>query len=68
MCFGGVAVSSALAAGAAGAGVSVANTAVSANATPNSGVPSAETVAVVNPNSYSSSKGAAVSFTMQAEA
>jgi beta-glucosidase len=56
-----------VAAGASGAGVSLANTAVSANVTPNSGVPGAETVAVVNPYGYSSPKGAAVSFTMQAE-
>jgi beta-glucosidase len=56
-----------VAAGASGAGVSQANTAVSANVTPNSGVPGAETVGVVNPYGYSSPKGAAVSFTMQAE-
>jgi beta-glucosidase-like glycosyl hydrolase len=56
-----------VAAGAAGAGVSTANTAVSANVTPNSGVPGAETVGVVNPYGYSSPQGAAVSFTMQAE-
>ena len=55
-----------VAAGASGAGVSAANTAVSANVTPNSGVPGAETVGVVNPQGYSSPKGAAVSFTMQA--
>ena len=55
-----------VAAGAAGAGTSAANTAVSANVTPNSGVPGAETVGVVNPQGYSSPKGAAVSFTMQA--
>ena len=55
-----------VAAGASGAGVSLANTAVSANVTPNSGVPGAETVGVVNPYGYSSPKGAAVSFTMQA--
>jgi beta-glucosidase len=55
-----------VAAGASGAGVSLANTAVSANVTPNSGVPGAETVGVVNPFGYSSPKGAAVSFTMQA--
>jgi beta-glucosidase len=55
-----------VAAGAAGAGVSLANTAVSANVTPNSGVPGAETVGVVNPYGYSSPKGTAVSFTMQA--
>ena len=56
-----------VAAGTSGAGVSLANTAVSANVTPNSGVPGAETVGVVNPFGYSSPKGAAVSFTMQAE-
>ena len=56
-----------VAAGASGAGVSLANTAVSANVTPNSGMPGAETVGVVNPYGYSSPKGAAVSFTMQAE-
>ncbi|MGI8449940.1 MAG: glycoside hydrolase family 3 C-terminal domain-containing protein, partial [Streptosporangiaceae bacterium] len=56
-----------VAAGTSGAGVSLANTAVSANVTPNSGVPGAETVGVVNPYGYSSSQGAAVSFTMQAE-
>jgi beta-glucosidase-like glycosyl hydrolase len=56
-----------VAAGTAGAGVSAANTAVSANVTPNSGVPGAETVGVVNPYGYSSPKGAAVSFTMQAQ-
>ncbi|HSZ31238.1 MAG TPA: glycoside hydrolase family 3 C-terminal domain-containing protein, partial [Pseudonocardiaceae bacterium] len=56
-----------IAAGASGAGVSLANTAVSANVTPNSGVPGAETVGVVNPFGYSSPKGAAVSFAMQAE-
>ncbi len=55
-----------VAAGAAGAGVSLANTAVSANVTANSGVPGAETVGVVNPFGYSSPKGAAVSFAMQA--
>jgi beta-glucosidase len=55
-----------VAAGAAGAGVSLANTAVSANVTPNSGGPGAETVGVVNPYGYSSPKGAAVSFAMQA--
>ncbi len=54
-----------VAAGASGAGVSAANTAVSANVTPNSGVPGAETVGVVNPFGYSSPKGTAVSFTMQ---
>ena len=56
-----------VAAGTSGAGVSLANTAVSANVTPNSGVPGAETVGVVNPYGYSSPKGAAVSFTMQAQ-
>ncbi|QMU79582.1 carbohydrate-binding protein [Streptacidiphilus sp. PB12-B1b] len=55
-----------IAAGASGAGVSLANTAVSANVTANSGVPGAETVGVVNPFGYSSPKGAAVSFAMQA--
>jgi len=55
-----------IAAGASGAGVSLANTAVSANVTPNSGVPGAETVGVVNPFGYSSPKGAAVSFAVQA--
>jgi beta-glucosidase len=55
-----------VAAGTSGAGVSAANTAVSANVTPNSGVPGAETVGVVNPYGYSSPKGAGVSFTMQA--
>jgi beta-glucosidase len=55
-----------VAAGASGAGVSLANTAVSANVTPNSGVPGAETVGVVNPFGYSSPKGTAVSFPMQA--
>src|SRR3984885_4953239 len=55
-----------IAAGASGAGVSLANTAVSANVTPNSGVPGAETVGVVNPFGYSSPKGAAVSFPIQA--
>jgi beta-glucosidase len=56
-----------IASGASGAGVSLANTAVSANVTPNSGVPGAETVGVVNPFAYSSPKGAAVSFAMQAQ-
>jgi beta-glucosidase len=55
-----------VAAGASGAGVSLANTAVSADVTPNSGAPGAETVGVVNPYGYSSPKGAAVSFAMQA--
>jgi beta-glucosidase len=55
-----------VAAGASGAGVSAANTAVSANVTPNSGVSGAETVGVVNPYGYSSPQGAAVSFQMQA--
>jgi beta-glucosidase len=55
-----------IAAGASGAGVSLANTAVSANVTANSGVPGAETVGVVNPFGYSSPKGSAVSFAMQA--
>ncbi|HUN33829.1 MAG TPA: glycoside hydrolase family 3 C-terminal domain-containing protein, partial [Trebonia sp.] len=56
-----------VAAGTAGAGVSLANTAVSANVTANSGVPGAETVGVVNPQGYSSPKGAAVSFPVQAD-
>jgi hypothetical protein len=56
-----------VAAGAAGAGVAPANTAVSANVTANSGVPGAETVGVVNPYGYSSPRGAAVSFAIQAE-
>jgi beta-glucosidase len=55
-----------VAAGASGAGVAPANTAVSANVTPNSGVPGAETVGVINPYGYSSPKGAGVSFAMQA--
>ncbi|HWC80588.1 MAG TPA: glycoside hydrolase family 3 C-terminal domain-containing protein [Pseudonocardiaceae bacterium] len=55
-----------IAAGASSAGVSLANTAVSANVTPNSGVPGAETVGVVNPFGYANPKGAGVSFTMQA--
>jgi beta-glucosidase-like glycosyl hydrolase len=55
-----------VAAGTSGAGVSAANTAVSANVTANSGVPGAETVGVVNPQGYSSPKGDAVSFQMQA--
>jgi len=55
-----------VAAGTSGAGVSSANTAVSANVTPNSGVPGAQTVGVVNPWGYSSPKGAAVSFAMKA--
>ena len=55
-----------VAAGTSGAGVSLANTAVSANVTPNSGVPGAETVGVVNPFGYSSPKNAAVSFPVQA--
>jgi beta-glucosidase len=53
-----------VAAGASSAGVSLANTAVSANVTANSGVPGAETVGVVNPWGYSSPKGTAASFTM----
>jgi beta-glucosidase len=56
-----------VAAGTSGAGISTANTAVSANVTPNSGVPGAETVGVVNPYGYCSPRGAAVSFTMAAE-
>jgi beta-glucosidase len=55
-----------IAAGASFAGVSLANTAVSANVTPNSGVPGAETVGIVNPFGYSSPKGAGVSFAIQA--
>ncbi len=55
-----------VAAGTSGAGTSAANTAVSANVTPNSGVPGAETVGVVNPFGYSSPKGTAVSFAMSA--
>ena len=55
-----------VAAGTSGAGTSAANTAVSANVTPNSGVPGAETVGVVNPFGYSSPKGTAVSFPMSA--
>jgi beta-glucosidase len=55
-----------VAAGASGAGVSLANTAVSANVTANSGVAGAETVGVVNPFGYSSPKGTAVSFPVQA--
>jgi len=55
-----------IAAGSSSAGVSLPNTAVSANVTPNSGVPGAETVGVVNPFGYSSPKGAGVNFAMQA--
>ena len=55
-----------VAAGAASAGISPANTAVSANVTANSGVPGAETVGVINPFGYSSPKGTAASFAMQA--
>jgi beta-glucosidase len=55
-----------IAAGASSAGIAPANTAVSGNVTANSGVPGAETVGVVNPFGYSSPKGAAVSFAMQA--
>jgi len=55
-----------VAAGSSYAGEAPANTAVSANVTPNSGVPGAETVGVSNPQGYSSPKGAGVSFTMQA--
>jgi beta-glucosidase len=55
-----------VAAGASSAGVSPANTAVSANVTANSGVPGAETVGVLNPYGYSSPRGAGVNFTMQA--
>jgi beta-glucosidase len=56
-----------VAAGTSGAGTSAANMAVSANVTPNSGVPGAETVGVVNPYGYSSPVGDAASFTMQAQ-
>ena len=55
-----------VAAGSSYAGEAPANTAVSANVTANSGVPGAETVGVFNPQGYSSPKGVAVSFTMQA--
>ena len=55
-----------VAAGAEGAGVSPANTAVSANVTANSGVPGAETVGVANPFGYSSPSGTAVSLPIQA--
>jgi len=55
-----------VAAGTSSDGVSLANTAVSANVAANSGVPGAETVGVVNPYGYTAPKGAAVSFTMQA--
>jgi beta-glucosidase len=55
-----------IAAGGSASGVSLTNTEVSANVTPNSGVPGAETVGVVNPFGYSSPKGAAVSFPIQA--
>ena len=55
-----------IAAGSSSAGVSTANTAVSANVTANSGVAGAETVGVVNPFGYSSPKGTAMSFAMQA--
>ena len=55
-----------VAAGTAAAGQAPANTAVSANVTANSGVPGAETVGVANPFGYSSPKGTAVSFAMQA--
>jgi beta-glucosidase-like glycosyl hydrolase len=55
-----------VAAGASAAGVAPANTAVSANVAANSGVPGAETVGVVNPFGYSSPKGTAMSFAMQA--
>ena len=55
-----------VAAGSSAAGVAPANTAVSANVTANSGVPGAETVGVVNPFGYSSPKGTAISFAMQA--
>ena len=55
-----------VAAGTSAAGTSPANTAVSANVTPNSGVPGAATVGVVNPFGYSSPKGTGMSFAMQA--
>ena len=55
-----------VAAGTSSAGVSLANTAVSGGVTANSGVPGAETVGVVNPFGYSSPKGTAVSFAVQA--
>ncbi|MDX6339955.1 MAG: beta-glucosidase, partial [Trebonia sp.] len=55
-----------VAAGNAAAGVSLANTAISAGVTPNSGVPGAETVGVDNPYGNSSPKGTAMSFAMQA--
>ncbi|HEV2634462.1 MAG TPA: glycoside hydrolase family 3 C-terminal domain-containing protein, partial [Actinocrinis sp.] len=55
-----------IAAGSSSAGVSLANTAVSPNVTPNSGVPGAETVGLVNPFGYSSPKNTAVSWAMQA--
>ena len=55
-----------VAAGTSSAGISAANTAVSANVTANSGVPGAETVGVVNPWGYSSPKGTGVSWSMQA--
>jgi beta-glucosidase len=55
-----------VAAGASGAGVSFANTAVSQNVTANSGLPGAETVGVVDPFGYSSGKGKAASFAVQA--
>jgi beta-glucosidase len=55
-----------VAAGGSASGVSLANTAVSANVTANSGVPGAETVGVINPFGYSSPKGSAVSFAVSA--
>ncbi|MDX6340981.1 MAG: beta-glucosidase [Trebonia sp.] len=55
-----------IAVGTSGAGVSLANTAVSVNVTANSGVPGAETVGVVNPFGYSSPRGTAMSLAMQA--
>ncbi|WP_307846183.1 glycoside hydrolase family 3 C-terminal domain-containing protein [Actinospica durhamensis] len=56
-----------VAAGQSAAGVAPTNTAVSANVTANSGVPGSETVGVANPFGYSSPKGTAVSFAMQAD-
>ena len=56
-----------VAAGASGAGVSRPTRRSARTSPPNSGVPGAETVGVVNPYGYSSPKGAAVSFAMQAQ-
>jgi Protein of unknown function (DUF664) len=55
-----------VAAGASGADVPPADTAVSAKVAANSGVPGAETVGVVNPFGYRSPKGKAASFTLRA--